>query len=136
MNGNDVYVELTQQKRFITTTASSGGLTRVIPVRIPPRALMAVLFDRPLPQSDWNCDSYLMTKLPVECEHKTEGITVKWLERKALSRRIKITTVESEIEMVLEEAKSKVQFNDDAFKLEAADGFKVEGGVAPAPKKD
>ena len=126
MNGNDVFVELTQQKRFLTTSATSGGLSRVIPVRIPPKALMAVLFDRPLPKSEWNCDSYIMTKLPVECEHRTDGVTVKWLERKALTRRIKITTTESEIEMVIDEAKSKVQFNDDAFKLEAPEGFKLE----------
>ncbi len=115
MNGGEVRCSLTQQKRFLFVPADSAALARVVPLKIPPRALLAVLFERPLPKEEWTCDTYALGELPVECSHKTEKVTIKWLARNGLSRRIKIMAPETDVEMVLDEAKSKVQFNDDAF---------------------
>lgn len=139
MNNDVVQCSLTQQKRFITSKADVSALARVIPVKIPPLTLMSILFERPLSPSEWTCDDYVFAKLPVECSHKVEKLTVRWIDRNGLSRRLKIATPDSEIELVLDEARSKVQFNEGTFVLTSPEGFRNERPVSrsasPTPSK-
>lgn len=124
-NDNEVRCSLTQQKRFISGPANSTSLARVIPVRIAPSTLMAILFERPLP-AEWSCDVGVTPQLPTECRHAREKVTIKWLERNGLSRRLKIFAPLAELELVLDEAKSKVQLNDQTFLIEPTQGYRVE----------
>lgn len=123
-NDNEVRCSLTQQKRFISGPANAASLARVIPVRLPPSTLMAILFERPLP-NDWVCE-FGAPQLPSECKHPREKVAIKWLERNGLSRRLKIFAPQAELELVLDEAKSKVQLNDQTFLLEPTEGYRLE----------
>jgi len=56
MSGGRIEVLLPQEKRFITSPADRGSLSRLIPVHISPDALLALLFERPLDRSnEWKC---------------------------------------------------------------------------------
>lgn len=126
MSGPDATYILTQEKRFVAAPADAESLTRLIPVRIPPDALLAVLFDRDLAPADWKCDSDKTTGLVSFCAHRNGEVAVKWLERTGRNRRMKISAKDADIEMVLDEAKSKVELNDAAFTLSAPSGYKQE----------
>lgn len=126
LNNNEVRCALTQQKKFITAAADASALARVIPVKIPPASLMAILFERPLLKSEWKCDDYGFTKLPAECSHRKESLVVKWISREGLSRRLRIATPDTEIELKIDQAKSKVQLDDNTFVIEPPEGFKIE----------
>lgn len=126
LNGAEVNTVLSQEKRFVTSPAGEAALVRLVPVRIPPSALLAVLFERELPASEWKCDRIPDSKLPVFCAHQSGDVSVKWLERNGRNRRLKISAKEADIEMVIDEAKSKVELNDDAFRLTAPNGYKEE----------
>lgn len=126
LNGNRVSSILTQEKRFIDGPASADTLVRVVPIRIPPDALLALLFERELPKDEWTCDYDRVTKLAVFCTHRGGDVAIKWLEREGRNRRLKITAKEADIEMTLDQAKSKVEFNDSAFQLVSPAGYKQE----------
>lgn len=126
LSGKEVFYILTQEKRFVEAPATSDALTRLVPVRISPTALLAVLFERELPAAEWKCDVDKTTKLNVFCSHKSAEVGVKWLERNGLNRRIKIIAKEADIEMVLDQAKSKVELNSEAFRLAMPAGYRRE----------
>lgn len=126
LNGGEVSYILTQERRFVSAPATGAALSRLVPVRIPPAALLAVMFERDLPEAEWKCDREAATKLPTFCAHKTGDVAVKWLERNGRNRRLKISAKEADIEMVLDEAKSKVEMNSDAFILAPPNGYKKE----------
>jgi len=126
LNDGEVTTILTQEKRFVRSPAGENALVRLVPVRIPPGALLAVLFERELPAADWKCDRSADSSLPVFCAHRSGEIGVKWLERNGRNRRLKITSKEADIEFVIDQAKSKVEFNKDAFTLAPPSGYKEE----------
>jgi len=126
LNGSEVSTILTQEKRFVSASSGEDALVRLVPVRIPPNALLAILFERELPENDWKCDRISESKLSAFCAHRSGDVAVKWLERNGLSRRLKISAKEADIEMVIDEAKSKVELNDEAFRLSAPNGYKQE----------
>ncbi len=126
MNGSEVRYILSQEKRFVSAPAGADTFSRLVPVHIPPAALLAVLFDRDLPAGDWTCDRDAATHLVSFCAYKTEDVGVKWLERNGRNRRLKILSKDAEIELVLDEAKSKVEPGPNVFTLTPPDGYKRE----------
>ncbi len=126
MSGPEVRYILTQQKRFVEAPADADSLNRLVPVRISPKVLMAVLFERRLPETEWKCDREAQSKLPIECVQADEGIVVRWIERNGRNRRVKIGAPEAEVEMVIDEAKSKVEMNEETFTLAPPNGYKQE----------
>lgn len=126
LNGKEVRFILTQEKRFVAAPAGTDSFSRLVPVRIPPAALLAILFERQLPPADWKCERDRATQLARACEHRGEGVTVTWMERNGRNRRLKIAATEAEIEMVLDEARSKVELTDSAFVLTPPSGYRQE----------
>jgi hypothetical protein len=126
LNGGEVSAVLNQEKKFIRSPASEGALIRLVPVKIPPAALLAVLFERPLPESDWKCDHGPDSPLSIFCLHQSGEVGIKWIERNGLNRRLKISSKEADIELVIDQAKSKVEWNNDTFKLKKPDGYTEE----------
>lgn len=125
LNGDEVRSILTQERRFVSAPAQSDALIKVVPIRIPPSALMSVLFERPLPTDDWSCQQD-STGAPTSCSHKQEQVKVDWLERKDHMRRLKIAAPEAEIEMVIDETKARVNLNGETFTLNPPSGYKQE----------
>jgi hypothetical protein len=126
LNGEQVRYSLSQEKRFIVAPADSGALTSLVPVRLSPITLLSILFDRTLPSSEWSCRLDRETGLAKSCEHRREAVTVDWIQRDGLSRRLKIGAAEVTIEMVLDQAKSKVEAGDAAFVLSPPPHYRVE----------
>lgn len=126
MSGGGATYILTREKKFISAPANAESMGRVIPLRIPPAALMSILFDRELPSADWQCENDRATRLPLRCKHRTSALGVEWLERSGRSRRLKVTSRDAQVELVLDEAKSKVEFSSDSFKLAPPEGYKQE----------
>ena len=128
LNGKEVRYLLPKEKRFVIAPSGSDALGRLIPLRISPQVLLAILFDRRLPAADWVCTDGL-EKVPAayeECKNRREAIFVKWIDRNGGSRRLKIGTPEAEAEVVLDEVKSKVEVGPDTFKLNSPTGYKQE----------
>jgi hypothetical protein len=126
LNGEEVRYVLTREKRYVSGPAEADALVRLVPVRIPPKALLAILFDRQFPKEDWTCANDPATQLNVSCTHKGEPVTVRWLERNGRARRLQIAAAEAEVEMYIEEAKTKAEFKPETFVLSAPSGYKQE----------
>lgn len=126
LNGDEVRYILTREKRFVSTSATSAAFVRLIPIRISPTALLAVLFDRELPAAEWKCVRDPATRLLSTCAHLYQDVQLKWLERTGLKRRLAVLAQDAEVEMVLDEAKSKVELNEKTFELMPPRGFKQE----------
>lgn len=126
LNGGEVRCILTQQKRYVEAPAGVDSFEHLIPVHVPPAALLAILFERRLSDSEWKCVRDRASGLASSCEHRGEGLVVTWVERQGHNRRLKISAHDAEIEMVLDEAKSKVELTPSAFVLAPPKGYKIE----------
>jgi hypothetical protein len=128
MNGEKVQVLLTREKKFVTAPANEEGLSRLLPLKISPPDLLRVLFDRSLPK--WKCQDTGPKNGGGE-RNCTNGdgngqVTVKWQKQGEGRRRIQIGSAEAKADMVLQEAKAKVEVKDSAFELHAPSGFVSE----------
>lgn len=125
LNGDEVRYILTRQRRFVTAPAAKGSLRELVPLSLSPRTFMRLLFDRSLPESDWKCENGADGK-PVVCANRDDALTVRWEERGQHNRRMKIESSAAEVQMVIDEAKSKVELKPEVFKLNAPPGFHHE----------
>jgi len=125
LNGGEVRYLLPQDKRFVIAPAGADSFSQLVPVHIPPAALLAILFERQLPKEDWLCD-FDAAGLAKFCSLRKEDVGVRWLERNGRNRRLKIISRDAEIEMVLDEAKSKVGSSQSIFVLTSPEGYKQE----------
>ncbi|RYZ77120.1 MAG: hypothetical protein EOP05_02920, partial [Proteobacteria bacterium] len=99
---NEVRISLTREKKFVIAAADRNALSRLVPVRVAPSDLLAILFDRPLEGSDatWKCDrskdpQFICTagKAKIERFKDEEG-----------RRKFKFTAPDAEMDLVLSEA--------------------------------
>jgi hypothetical protein len=121
---NEVWISLTREKKFIIAPADRNALSRIVPVRVAPSDLLAILFERPLEAngSAWKCDR---SKEPLwTCEAGKARI-----ERQADDggrRKFKFTAPDAEMDLVLTEAPVNTQLGEAAYSLEAPAGYAVE----------
>lgn len=125
LNGNQVQYILAQQKKFVTAPTSPYALRDLVPISISPRDLVRLLFDRPMPESEWKCETG-PGNLPLSCEHRVEPVRFHWEERGENTRRLKIESTSAEMTMVIDEAKSKVELKPGTFELTPPAGYKQE----------
>jgi hypothetical protein len=126
MRGRQVSYSLTQQKRFIVASADESSVSQVVPVKISPKVLLSVLFERELPKPDWKCEIDPSSGLRKSCVHEGEKIFIQWVGREGRSRKLNIDAADARIDLVLEEARSKVEASDGAFVLAPPEGYRVE----------
>jgi len=126
LNENTVSYILTREKRFISAPADSNAFARLVPVRISPSALLALLFERDLTRMNWTCSVDPSTGHFKKCENPQQDVTVTWIAREGRKRRFAISARDTEIDMILDEAKSKVEVGPAAFELTPPKGFKQE----------
>lgn len=123
MSGGELEILLPQEKKFITSPADRGSLSRLIPVRISPESLLAVLFDRPLDRdSEWTCER---NEARWTCK-TTDGTVVTREGDEGGARKFHMTSPQAEMRLSITEAKAKVQATSGFFDLEAPAGYEVE----------
>lgn len=121
---NEVRVSLTREKKFLISPADRNALSRLVPVRVSPSDLLAILFDRPLEgRADaWRCDR---SKEPQWiCTAGTAKI--ERLADEDGRRKFKLTAPDAEMDLVLSEAPVNKELGDAAYALEAPSGYAVE----------
>jgi len=123
LNSENAYASMTREKKFVVAPADDTALSSLLPLSISPRNLLRVLFNRPLPKREWNCQSEGKKQ---NCVNSTSGVTVTSEEQDQGRRQIKIASPDAEVNMVLAESRSKVEFNDNAFMLSAPKGYRVQ----------
>lgn len=116
---------LPREKKFVTAPADSSAFRDLTPAKISSRDLIRILFDRQLPERDWNCE-HSATNQPSSCRNRDGSLIVRWEDRKEGVRRLKIDSTSSELSMVIEEAKSNVEIGPDIFELKPPEGYKRE----------
>lgn len=122
MSDDTVQVLLTREKKFVVSNANANSLARLVPIRISPPDLLKVLFDRDLPAKSWKCTDDRAT-----AKRCTDGVvTIRWEKKEEGRRHIQIGSAEASADLVLQEARSKVEFKDDSFVLRAPEGVAVE----------
>ncbi|MES2963916.1 MAG: hypothetical protein V4760_08495 [Bdellovibrionota bacterium] len=127
MSGGDIEILLPQEKKFITSPADRGSLSRLIPVRISPDALLAILFDRPLDRDkDWKCDRGTGdANGQWTCKTMDQVVVTREADDGA-ARKFTLSSPSADMRLSLTEAKAKVQATSGLFDLEAPQGYKVE----------
>ena len=132
MSGGEIEILLPQEKKFISSPADRGSLSRLIPVRISPDSLLAVLFDRPLDrEKEWKCERG-GDRSAAQWTCKTADETV--IEREADdgdARKFRFSSPTAEMRLSITEAKAKVQATSGLFDLEAPTGYKIETRRTP-----
>jgi hypothetical protein len=127
MSGGEIEILLPQEKKFISSPADRGSLSRLIPVRISPDSLLAVLFDRPLDRdAEWTCE-----RTGVQFTCRAGDVTVVREADDGDSRKFHFSSPQSEMRLSITEAKAKVQATSGLFDLEAPSGYKIESRRAP-----
>jgi hypothetical protein len=124
--GDDVRLSLTREKKFIEAPADRHALARVLPVRVTPADLLSLLFERPIEanNSGWKCDRSSKPAPEWSCQSGTAFI-VRQPDDEG-RRRFHFTTPESEMELVITEARAETPPGDSAYTLEPPHGFKIE----------
>lgn len=121
---NEVRISLTRDKKFIIAPADRNALSRIVPVRVSPSDLLAVLFDRPLEgrESGWNCKY----KKAVEWTCEAGKAKIERFANEEGRRKFKFTAPDSEMDLVLTEAPVNTQLGDAAYNLEQTNGYALE----------
>lgn len=122
--GDTVSIALTRDKKFLRAPADRYALARIVPVRVAPSDLLAVLFDRPLEanNSGWVCDRSHAPQWTCQSGTATVARTPDADGR----RNFVFTAPDSEMDLVITEAHSAVAPADSSFDLQPPPGFKVE----------
>lgn len=127
MSGGEIEILLPQEKKFISSPADRTSLSRLIPVRLSPDSLLALLFDRPLDRdSDWKCE-----KKAAQFTCKADDVTVVREADDGDARKFHLTSPQAEMRLSITEARAKVQASSGLFDLEPPQGYKVESRKAP-----
>jgi hypothetical protein len=124
--GDDVRIALTREKKFIEAPADRYALSRVVPVRMAPSDLLALLFDRPLEadNSGWKCDRASKPAPEWICQSGTATVARQTDDEGR--RRFQFTAPDSEMDLVITEAHAETPPGDTSYTLEPPPGFKVE----------
>lgn len=125
LNGDTVQYLLSRAERFVEAPAEMS-LSGLAPVEVAPADLLRLLFDRPLPESEWQCGTDVPRQRARECVHRSSSLRIEWLERDGGKRRLEIESAQASVEMVLREARSNVEVGPEAFQLRPPPGYKVE----------
>lgn len=106
------------QKKFYSGTATEASLAKLLGMKLDPRILIYVLFDRPLPANQWQCslDSGNLLK---ECRSKNSDLTVKWSERDGELKRLTFTKADYELQILVKDFSTNVQDDDGFFRVKA-----------------
>lgn len=122
--GDDVHIALTREKKFLVAKADRWALARIVPVRVAPQDLLAILFDRPLDtnNSGWKCDNAAAPTWT--CQSGTASVVREADEDGR--RKFKFTSPDAEMDLVIAEAQADVPPGESAYDLQPPAGYKIE----------
>lgn len=128
MSGGTIEILLPQEKKFISSKADRGSLSRLIPVRISPDSFLALLFDRPLDRDkEWTCDrGGNPAATQWTCKTPDETVVVREADGDGGARKFHLSSPKADMRLSITEAKAKVQSTSGLFDLEAPSGYKIE----------
>jgi hypothetical protein len=100
----------------------------LLKVRMNPKILFYVLFDRPLPSPQWEC-RLTSSGLPEQCDLKSHDYSVVWSERVNENKRITIHNTSFEIQIVVKAFSgtlpTKVEKDPQFFNISAPESYKT-----------
>jgi hypothetical protein len=129
LNNDQVRIALAREKRFVKTKSDPDAFLTLIPVRLPPAALLDMLFHRPMDPKLWNCDGPKAGEINKQetCVLRSGGATITFdQDPAATDRKIDLSSPNGEVEMHLEASRSKVEIKPEIFELEPPRGYRVE----------
>jgi hypothetical protein len=129
MNGDEVRVLLARERRFIISRADRSALAGLIPLRIPPQAILDLLFARPLDKKEWLCEDNAAgggSGVERGCSLAGEHLTVVWNTSETIKRRFEINSPNGRVIMSVEESWPKVDIKPEMFFLTPPQDFRIE----------
>ena len=128
-NETGVRILLPREKKFLATakgTDPSRAHAPALPGQVTPNELLAILFDRPLEREPgWMC-SRGGSEIVFSCFDDARNARVIRRASDNGERRFELSDRSSKAELVLYEAKAKVEPVAKTFELQAPAGFKQE----------
>lgn len=121
---DEVRIALTREKKFLISPADRYALARIVPVRVAPSDLLAILFDRPLEanNSGWKCAPANAPEW--SCQSGTA--TVRRQSDDEGRRRFVFGAPDAQMDLVITEARAETPPGEAAYELKAPTGFKIE----------
>jgi len=124
---NQITYAVHTQKKFYQGALSDRSIEPLLKVRMNPKILFYVLFDRPLPSPQWVC-RLTSSGLPEQCDLSGHDYSVVWSERANENKRITIRSSTFEIQIVVKAFSgtlpTKVQKDPNFFTVTAPESYK------------
>lgn len=125
---NKITYAVHTQKKFYQGLVSESALEPLLKIRMNPKILFYVLFDRPLPTPQWNC-KLNSVGLPDECRWVKGGYEITWSERREETKRISIRANEFELQILVKsfspELPTKVEKDLRFFTVDAPESYEI-----------
>jgi hypothetical protein len=129
-DGKRIQILFPREKKFLENggdkTPGAVGLPN-LPGKVTPEELLAILFERPLDdQTGWECNRTGAADIVYSCFDKTRSARVIRRKADGDQRRFEFSDSVSSAELVLYEAKAKVEMSNKIFELKSPNGFRKE----------
>lgn len=99
-----------RQKRYYEGAVNDSSLQNVLGISFNPKILIPVLFDENLSSAKWKCE-LLENGLPEKCVHPQGSMTVQWSERQGALKKIRISSADFVIDMLITDFTTKVELD-------------------------
>lgn len=123
MKDNQIAYAIHTQRKFYSGSISSRSLQPLLKVQLDPKWLYPVFFDEAVKGSDWKCSSGA-DRLIDKCEQISTKHEIIWSERQGENKRVVIRGDNFEINVLVKDFTTKVEYPDKAFTLEAPATYK------------
>jgi hypothetical protein len=115
-NEKEAVFLLPREKKFLRDAPDSDRISALVPVRLAPQELLAILFDREQLHGAWKCVNDAQGQL-LKCAKSHPSISFTVDRPKEFTRKINVSTLTSEAQILLIESKANVEFTDKTFNL-------------------
>jgi len=113
---------LFDSKRFYFGTPQPGVMRPILAIPFDPRWLQNVLFDQPIREKNWTCETDSHGLLS-QCQDSATGLKISWTARQGAKKTILIEHAKASVQINVQSFKSKVEDRKNLFSLEAPEGF-------------
>ena len=123
LSGEDVSYIMVRQKSYFKGRANGRSLSRVLGIRMDPKLLYNMLFDRAPEDKNWVCKKDKNDFL-LECQNLKTQDKITWKNRENARKLVQLENKKGLLQMNLRGFEAKIKQSPQTFKLKIPKSFK------------